>query len=541
MNILVANVGERDLYCNVGDEDNPNFCHFELGKGDENQVAQFLNCEHGSRYIAERILQRLRQDPQEAQRLRYPILKTVLDDGVLKSGQAIDKLILVVTDQPAPPQTPEHFYCRDSVNSGQVLRELIKKDYPAQVREIIVVPYQQNLSQALRERTYEFFGKLLSEEAPERDVSELHASLSGGVPAFNDSLQEQALRLYKAKCRFYEVIPPEEQAMRRGAEKGQLQAVSAKPFLRDLAVSIIEQLLNRYDYSGALEVLKMFQAVKFWDDEVEAILKHAERRINFNFSEAASPLQRFQNTEPMKTWYQQVQNPILLDQLIETYFIAHSRYQNREYTDMLWRVSAFYENGLRFIAGRLLNLPQLENEPHLRYEDLEVSHPQLHLQMVNGKAKSISRKIQGQQVWFWESNIYNFKKLCEYGLGLSQNDSQTQSQWQKVYDWLGSLNRLSGLRNEMIHNLSGISENDLHQAFNPPADIKGQIPGQRNHEFLLPTMQKTLSLLLQLAERNTTLLNPYQAINDYLRKKLTKADHATAGRLKASVDPNQGR
>jgi hypothetical protein len=519
--VFIANVGERDLYYNVGSTDAPNFCHFELGKWDESQVAQFLNCNHGSRYIAELILQLLQQDPQKAQRLRYPILKAVLDDGVLKSGKAIDKLILVVTDQPAPSQTPEQFYCRDSVNSGQVLTELIKKDYPTQVREIIVVPYQQNLSQALRERTYEFFGKLLSKEAPERDVSELHASLSGGVPAFNDSLQEQALRLYKAKCRFYEVIPPEEQAMRRGAEKGQLQAVSAKPFLRDLAVSIIEQLLNRYDYSGALEVLKMFQAVKFWDDEVEAILKHAERRINFNFSEAASPLQRFQNTEPMKTWYQQVQKPILLDQLIETYFVAQSRYQNREYTDMLWRVSAFYENGLRFIAGRLLNLPQLENEPHLRYEDLKGSHFQLHSQMmVNGKAKSISRKIQGQQVWFWESNIYNFKKLCEYGLGLSQNDSQTQSQWQKVYDWLCSLDRLSGLRNEMIHNLRGVSENDLHQAFDPPNEIRSRYSGQRNHEFLIPTLQEIASLLSNLVGQWQDLANPYQAINDYLREKL---------------------
>jgi hypothetical protein len=348
--VFIANVGERDLYYNVGSTDAPNFCHFELGKGDENQVAQFLNCGHGSRYIAKRILQRLQQDPQEAQRLRYPILKTVLDDGVLKSGKAIDKLILVVTDQPAPPQTPEQFYCRDSVNSGQVLTELIKKDYPTQVREIIVVPYQQNLSQALRERTYEFFGKLLSKEAPERDVSELHASLSGGVPAFNDSLQEQALRLYKAKCRFYEVIPPEEQAMRRGAEKGQLQAVSAKPFLRDLAVSIIEQLLNRYDYSGALEVLKMFQAVKFWDDEVEAVLHHAEHRLNLNLKEAAQALHKYKNRDPFRSWWQTAQNPQELDRVIEAYFLAEARYKNREYAEMLWRIRAVFEIGNELLA-----------------------------------------------------------------------------------------------------------------------------------------------------------------------------------------------
>jgi len=346
--VCIANVGERDLYYNVGSTDAPNFCHFELDKGDEKQVAQHLGCSDGARYISEKILQRLREYQSEAQRLRYPILKTVLDDGVLKSGKAIDKLILVVTDQPAPPQTPERFYCRDSVNSGRVLKELIKRDYPTQVRGIVVVPYQQNPTS--REQTYEFFGKLLLREAPEAEVATLHVSLSAGVPALNDSLQEQALRLYKAKCRFYEVVPPSESELRAGAEKGTLQPVSAKPFLRDLAVSIIEQLLNRYDYSGALEVLKMFQAVKFWDDEVEAVLHHAEHRLNLNFGEAAQALQRYKNSQPLRSWWQTAQGPQELDRVIEAYFLAEARYKNREYAEMLWRIRAVFEIGNELLA-----------------------------------------------------------------------------------------------------------------------------------------------------------------------------------------------
>jgi len=103
---------------------------------------------------------------------------------------------------------------------------------------------------------------------------------------------------------------------------------------------------------------------------------------------------------------------------------------------------------------------------------------------------------------------------------LSQNDSQTQSQWQKVYDWLCSLDRLSGLRNEMIHNLRGVSENDLHQAFDPPNEIRSRYNGQRNHEFLIPTLQEIASLLSNLVGQWQDLANPYQAINDYLREKL---------------------
>lgn len=413
--VLVANVGERDLYYNVSDNSTkPNFCHFELGKDDEKQAAQYLSCKSGARYISEAISGRLQKDPSEAQRLRYPILKTVLEDGVFASGKTIGKLILVVTNQPLG--TREEFRCRDSLHTGQLLKQLIERDYPGKVGTIEVVSCQENPSN--RERTYNYFGKLLPEVAPEPHLQEFHASLSGGAPALNDSLQEQALRLYKVKCRFYEVIPPPEDKLRQGAEKGTIQKVSAKPFLRDLAISIIEQLLNRYDYSGALEVLKMFTAVKFWDDEVEAVLKHAERRINFNFQEAAGPLQRYyQNIPLLGGWYQQVQKPILLDQLIEAYFIIQTRYQNKEYTDLLWRVAAFYENGLRLMAATVLKLPELEQEKRLRFEVLDSKQKQLHQQMLKDtKAKRICFSEHGRQFCFWESNIYNFRKLCRYGL-----------------------------------------------------------------------------------------------------------------------------
>lgn len=352
MTVLVANVGERDLYYNIGDVSNPNFCHFELGKDDEKQVANHLECRNGARYISEEILKRLRADPSEAQRLRYPILKTVLDDGVLVSGKTIDKFLLVVTDQ--PEGTPEQHRCRDSLFTGQVLKELILQDYLGKIRAAEVVSYQEN--PANRERAYGFFGTLLLRLAPDSQVQEFHASLSGGAPALNDGLQEQALRLYKAKCHFYEVNPPSEQESRAGAEKGTLQPVSAKPFLRDLAISIIEQLLNRYDYSGALEVLKMFKAIKFWGDKVEAALRHADYRLNLNFNEAAGVLKQYKNSQPFQAWWQTANQSQELDRIIEAYFIAESRYRNREYADMLWRIRAIFEiaHGLlaRKTAGR---------------------------------------------------------------------------------------------------------------------------------------------------------------------------------------------
>lgn len=460
MVVLVANVGERDLYYNIGDADNPDFCHFELGKDDEKQVAEYLRCQNGARFICEKILQRLQENENEFQRLRYPILKTVLDDGVLQSSKAIDKLILVVTDQPPPPATPERFYRRDSLNSGHVLKLLIQRDYPSQVREIAIVPYRENLSQA-REQGYAFFGEILPKIAPEPEVKEFHACLSGGIPALNDSLQEQALRLYKAKGRFYEVIPPPEEELRAGTPKGTLQPVSAKPFLRDLAISVIEQLLNRYDYSGALEVLKMFRAVKFWDDESEAILQHAEQRINLNFEEAAEAIKSYCANPQISEWYNAVSEVNQIRQLIETYYIAKARYEHHEYADLLWRIRLIYE--------------------------------------------SIKEEVQAHL---------------------------SDPEWKMVGEAFSSLSPLIGLagrvlhpaRGEGIRRLRGISKKEIADNFRAPLFVAAKHGTPSNKGILIISTLKTIIEFLWSQKNKGPLpQNPYDQINNYLKKKLERS------------------
>lgn len=349
MVILVANVGERDLYYNVGDSDDPDFCHFELGKAGEQRVAKYLGCKGGARYIGEEILRRLADNYNEQdQRLRYPILKTVLDE-VVGENRFLDRLILVVTDQPRT--TAESFRCRDSLYTGEILKELIQRHYQHQVKDILIVPYGDN--PANRERAYGFFGELLPRLAPEAEVEEFHAVLSGGVPALNDSLQEQALRLYKTKCRFYEVAPPEEKEARKGVSKCLLQTVSVKPFLRDLAISIIEELLRRYDYSGALEALEMFKPIKFWDEKVEALLRHAERRVDFDFQEAARAIAPHAGESPFREWHAAVEAPDELTQLAEVYYIAKARCEHREFAEFLWRVRLVQESSKEEIYAHL--------------------------------------------------------------------------------------------------------------------------------------------------------------------------------------------
>jgi len=452
MTIFVANVGERDLYYNIGSETEPNFCHFEYDKEPEKKVSEYLNCKHGARYISEEICGRLQSNSDEQKRLRYPIVKTSVE-GTLGKVKKIDKLVLVTTNQ--KEGTSESFRCRDSLNTGRVIKYLIEHDYQNRINEINLIQYENHPTD--RKRTYEFYGQLLTSIAPEDKVKEFHASVSGGIPALNDSLQEQAIRLYKSKCNIYSVIPPSDENGRKGADIGMLQPVHPAPFLKDLSVSIISELIDRYDYSGAIDVLRTFKAVKFWDEEVEVILRHAEFRLNLNFEESAGVLVQYKFKQPFKEWWQSVSDPKPLDRIIEAYFIAESRYRNHEYADMLWRIRSIREIGKNLHAG--INYPDIKNTP----------------------------------------------------LG---------SKWKDASKLLGDLRGLCNLANDALHELEGISVSYINNAFSAPKIIHDKHSYQKNHQYIIPTLYEIILLLSNLTSRQEPISNPYQAINDYLLSKL---------------------
>lgn len=518
MIVLAVNLGERDLYYNVGSTSEPNFCNFERGKDDERRVCEHLECSSGARHISATILQRLQRDPDLPARLRYPIVRTVID-SVLGTAEHIHELLLFVTDQ--PEEVGETHRSRDSVNTGRILRHLIRLDYADLVENIRLVRYTN--APTNRERAYRFFGDVLPQLAPAGRVDAFYAALSGGVPALNDALQEQGLRLYKSKGRFFEVIPPDEGALRRGKSHGEARAISAGPFLRDLAVSIVEELIARHDYSGAQEVLETFRGVRFWEDPVEAVLQHAAHRLNFSFREAARVLAPFSSEEPIRHWYRSVQNPVLLDQLVETYFVAESRYRNREFLDLLWRVSAFYENGLRLLAARLLRMPALEAGRHLPVGSFKAAHPELE-KLLQSDRRVRSRvapvKIAGRwrDAECWDATTYFLQKLVGYGL----KDRTAARTYQEPYSVLKTLQPLSTLRNEMVHNFAGVSEEDLDKVFKPNKGLQTRCggPDVPAHKLILPTLRTILEHLDERASSGKGLVSPYEDINEYLRVQL---------------------
>ena len=347
MRVIVANVGERDLYYNIGTETEPNFCHFEWNKPDATHLATKFGCAPGARNIAHEILKRLEKGENVLERCRYPILKTVLD----AVPKPVDRLILVVTDQ--PESTAAEFRNRDTLYTGEILKKLVEKDYKSDVKQVSLGYYRFSPS---RDQAYYYFKELLPKIAPLDTTTEFYASVSGGLPPLNDALLEQAIMLYRDKCELFEVIPPTEAECRKGKEKGEIKRVS-QPFLRDLAITLVTQLLSRYDYSGALEILRTFKSVGAWKPEVEAMLRHAGSRMNLNFQEATRSVEPYKSTEPYKKWYEAVKKDDEVLRLMENYFVLEIRYNNHQYADMLPRIRLLY-----YLSKDLLPSPPQESD-----------------------------------------------------------------------------------------------------------------------------------------------------------------------------------
>ena len=332
--VLVVNVGERDLYYNTGTEEAPAFWHFEQGKPGIEAVSAYLGGKPWGRLVGQEIHRRLTEALEsESCRCAFPILDAAI--SLVTQEHALDRLILVATDQ--SEQTAARYRDRDTIYSAKIAKRLIEANQRASVRLVELAYYRKA---PLRDEAYVFFGELLAPLAAR--AVELHACLSGGIPALNTALQEQAFRLFRGRnCSLYEVTEDALGAV-GAAPHSRAHFVAPEPFLRDFVADMIERLLARYDYSGALDLLQAFRDAALWNPRAEQLLTYAERRANLDLKGAEQTLppgdpilehRQHDNASPDG----------VLEWALETLAIAEARLVTREYPEVAWRVRAIMD------------------------------------------------------------------------------------------------------------------------------------------------------------------------------------------------------
>jgi len=501
--VAICNVGERDVRYNASGR----FLAFDRIEGRE--LARLLNCEEGTRYIAERILELLSKNAHNTlPRLRFPIIKPFLDH-VLEKGH-IDLLLLVVTDQ---QKAEERFRSRDTINSGYILEKLVEREFGMDmVGEILLLPVIEAPHRI--EEAYEFFSESLPRHVPPEEDPQVHVLAAGGVPALNYALAWKALSLYGKGCHVYQVEEPPKGDLLGGRVGGNVQPAEMLRFHRDMVVRTAMDLVKHYDYTGALAMLE--DAFEKIPSVVQSLIRCAAFRMDLNFVAAVNELKQPMSQYPLlESWYQRLRNPTRLDYLVEMFWMASIRCEQKAYSDMLWRVAAFYENALRLIAEKTIGISE---------DDLKAG--EISVKKLKGTNPDFQKFLeQSEQVspkkGVWKVNVPFLMEACRYGCKGGQTD------WEEIYDNVTLLTGLWGLRNEVMHNLKGASRKMLLKHFKIPPNIREEFISEETHDklsLLIHLMQKIISQIGKLMGAGKEILcqNPYQQINDYISEQLRK-------------------
>jgi hypothetical protein len=336
--VLIVNLGERDLFYQANTPEEMKFCQLEYGKPEVAHVAHDLGVQPWARAVGEAIHRRMNVQenvPEALTRCAFPILDALLK--TVGEEKPIDKLLLIGTNQ--PEDTPASFRDRDSIYSAKIAKRHVEKNHRGTLVKTVDLKYFEQPPR--REEAYRFFGDLLKPFA--EDGVELHVSISGGIPALNAALQEQAFRLFRGqRCFIYEVL--EAEAEEDGRPRSEACRVPPDPFLLDFVADAVRRLVDRHDYLGAA---KFLDAYKFQElDQVKRLLVHAAYRSMLNWKGAMRlwPEEgtRFGATDEAlcKTSLRDGGGTNILARAVETFYVMKLRAKAGLHTEVLWQARA---------------------------------------------------------------------------------------------------------------------------------------------------------------------------------------------------------
>jgi hypothetical protein len=446
--VFVANVGNRDIVLNIGDEASPFFLSFD--KGEEGLgVKKFLNCsDEGTRALAKHVREHL---SGLERRLRFPIVGS----GVAKSLEVvgkIDQVLLLGSDQ---PESAGHHRLWDTIESARLLEVCLPAAFSDRIQAIHVEPAPINPS--LHDEAFGFVGETLRRLVPPTKVDHVFASVKGGVPAMNAAVREHAVAMYGPKVSLIEVEEPSRED-RLAGRAGQSRIAPSWPLRRETILRIAKTLLGRFDYEG-LRVLLESEEVK--DEEAIAVLRHAHLRLNLDFDEAAHSLKRFK-TGRTHQWKVSAGTEWSRQRLLDLALSADVSLARQDFIGFLARAATFCENCRRQLVFVLTGLKVEACLFPSSVRDRKL------LDALRARRKLATLKASGDREPPWRADRDLFNAIAHHWRESSTRGRDSVKKVQEVQRRLKQLEGLERLRNDVLHMMKGVSYSDLTEKLPEP-------------------------------------------------------------------------
>jgi hypothetical protein len=286
----------------------------------------------------------------------------------------------------------------------------------------------------------------------------LELNASSGTPAMKSAWSILQAAGYAPQSRVWQVRNP----LTKLPEQSRVFETNVDSLKREFDLKIIKQQVEQYDYNGALIT---FEASNLVDNGVGILLKYGSHRLACAFGDAWRLITGFSNI--VGTHLHQ-QSKDLADYkhqtiLVEIYFQAVIKLNNREYSDALVKIFAFLESVLYFIIKQKLLSAENINLPCDR--NLKQTLKQIINDFEAGKLKSFLLDYSNETDSFIQTDR-DFNIPVMIAIANYFYDSKSD-----LFNSLKTLDDYRYPRNDYIHQLKGISEIDKTKILSSLAKI----------------------------------------------------------------------
>ncbi|MGK7883236.1 MAG: hypothetical protein AB4057_01250 [Crocosphaera sp.] len=252
-------------------------------------------------------------------------------------------------------------------------------------------------------------------------------------------------------------------------------------------LSIIKKQLFNYNYSGATETLKYSDL-----DSIiaQSLMEYCYYRLVFDFKSAREIIKPYQAKidQELVNNIDKLHKKNILELLQEVYYKGIIKIKTKQYADFLILLFSFQENMLKFLVKQQI---------------LQENSSQLNWNIAKSK---VSYKLQqGELHEYLKKSSYNGRSLKLNGdinrrvmLATLDYFSRSDEQLNKMTSLLKKLENYCQVRNELVHDLEGVSE----------LDDEGKI---------ITTMREILSLV----KSDFQTINPFNLLNEQIINQLT--------------------
>ncbi len=453
---LVANIGNRDLALNIHDAAHPWWV--TLDKSEDGQHAQkFLRSNPGTRAMAAVLAARL---DEFRDRLALPILEPAIHLVLQELGR-LDRVLLFATDQPESAGAHRDW---DTVESARVVRAMLRERYQARIGDIEISRIGFNPSE--HDRVYEFVGVVLRQLFPPASVRLLAACIKGGVPAQNAALRTHAVNLYGARAWLVETEEPPA-AGRSDGVVGAARLVDTWPFRRDTLARVLRELVRHHNYDAARYLLAS-EDVRL--PALEAVLRHAQARLNLDFEGAADAL-RDQTDPHLVAWRTSAARARATDRLAEVATAAIIAVRRGDLVGFVTRAASFCETCRR---GLVEVITKAELGPVFDPTSVPDEARRASLVAFLRRRSGLERAPGEADHWFVKRPLLN----AMLGWAREWMSPGDRERVKRVQERLKELKALEELRNDALHLAQGISWRVLKARVKDPEETFAGIAGE---------------------------------------------------------------